>query len=317
MSGAEADEFGEIARLFRPLTRGAPGAFDLMDDAAVIPSRPGYDLVVTKDAIVEGVHFPEGEAPDMVARKALRVNLSDLAAKAAEPFACFMAVAWPRRFAARDRERFALGLAADLEAFDLSLMGGDTVVAPGPFWVSITAMGWVPEGRMVRRGGARAGDVVMVSGAIGDGVLGLAVVKGEIPDSRGRLAFRYRLPDPRLDLREHLRRIATAAADISDGLVADAGHIAEASGLRLELDLDALPLSGPAASWLERQSDPKAGLLRLATGGDDYEIVCTASPDAPKPPGFTVVGRVVEGAGTEVRIGGEPVDAGPGGFRHL
>lgn len=317
MSGAEADEFSEIARLFRPLTRGAPGALDLLDDAAVIPSRPGFDLVVTKDAVVEGVHFPEGEAPDLVARKALRVNLSDLAAKAAEPFACFMAVAWPHRFSARDRERFALGLASDLETFDLSLMGGDTVVTPGPFWVSITAMGWVPEGRMIRRGGARAGDLVMVSGSIGDGVLGLAAVKGEFPDPRGRLIFRYRLPDPRLDLRADLRRIATAAADVSDGLVADAGHIAEVSGLGLELDLDALPLSGPAASWLERQSDPKSGLLRLATGGDDYEIVCAAPADAPKPPGFTVVGRLVEGRGTVVRIGGQAVDPGAGGYRHL
>jgi thiamine-monophosphate kinase len=149
------DEFGEIARLFRPLTRGAAGAFDLMDDAAVIPQREGHDLVVTKDAVVEGVHFPDGEAPDLVARKALRVNLSDLAAKAAEPFACFLAVAWPTRFEARDRERFALGLAADLEAYDVSLMGGDTVTTPGPFTVSLTALGWVPAGRMVRRAGAR------------------------------------------------------------------------------------------------------------------------------------------------------------------
>lgn len=314
---SERDEFGEIARLFRPLTRGAPGAFDLLDDAAVLPSRPGYDLVVTKDAVVEGVHFPEGEAPDMVARKALRVNLSDLAAKGAEPFACFMALAWPRRYEARDRERFALGLAADLETYGLSLMGGDTVVAPGPLWVSITAMGWVPEGRMIRRGGARAGDLVLVSGSIGDATLGLAAVKGEIKDPRGRLIFRYRLPDPRVDLRDELRRIATAAADVSDGLVADAGHIAEASGLRLELDLDALPLSGPAASWLERQADPKAGLLRLATGGDDYEIVCAVPPGTQRPAGFTVVGRLVEGEGIAVRIGGQAVDAGPGGFRHL
>lgn len=312
-----ADEFGEIARLFRPLTGGAPGAFDLRDDAAVLPNRPGHEVVVTKDAIVEGVHFPDGEAPDMVARKALRVNLSDLAAKGAEPFACFLAVAWPHRFGTKDRERFALGLAADLETYGVSLMGGDTVVTPGPFWVSITAMGWVPEGRMIRRSGARAGDLVMVSGAIGDAVLGLAAVKGEIKDPRGRLTHRYRLPDPRIDLRDELRRIATAAADISDGLVADAGHIAEASGLRLELELDALPLSGPAASWLERQADPKAGLLRLATGGDDYEIVCTAPPEIPKPAGFTVVGRMSEGAGMAVRIGGEAVDPGAGGFRHL
>lgn len=320
MSGAEdpeADEFGEIARLFRPLSRGAPGAFDLMDDAAVIPSRPGYDLVVTKDAIVEGVHFPQGEAPELVARKALRVNLSDLAAKAADPFACFLAVAWPRRFNARDRERFALGLASDLEAFNLNLMGGDTVVTPGPFVVSVTAMGWTPEGRMVRRAGARPGDQLLVSGTIGDAALGLLAVRGEIRDPNGRLTYRYRLPNPRVDLRADLRRLATAAADVSDGLVADAGHIAEASGVRLEIDLDALPLSGAAASWLERQKDPASALLRLATGGDDYEVICTARPNAARPAGLTVIGRVTEGQGVAVRIAGKPVDPGSGGWRHL
>jgi thiamine-monophosphate kinase len=312
-----ADEFGEIERLFRPLTRGAPGAFDLLDDAAVIPSRPGYDLVVTKDAIVEGVHFPEGEAPELVARKALRVNLSDLAAKAAEPFACFLAVAWPRRFEARDRERFALGLASDLETYDLSLMGGDTVVTPGPFTVTLTAMGWTPEGRMVRRAGARPGDEVWVSGAIGDAALGLLAVKGEIRDPTGRLTHRYRLPDPRVDLREDLRRVATAAADVSDGLVADAGHLARASRVRLEIDLEALPLSGAAASWLERQKDPRAALLRLATGGDDYEVVCTAPAGTVRPVGMTRIGQVVEGEGVAVRLAGEAVEAGPGGWRHL
>jgi thiamine-monophosphate kinase len=320
MSGPEApasDEFGEIARLFRPLTRGAPGAFDLLDDAAVIPSRSGHDLVVTKDVIVEGVHFPEGEAPDLVARKALRVNLSDLAAKAAEPFACFLAVAWPRRFEARDRERFAMGLASDLETYDLSLMGGDTVVTPGPFTVSLTAMGWVPQGRMVRRAGARPGDQLMVSGTIGDGALGLLAVRGEIRDPNGRLTYRYRLPQPRLDLRDDLRRLATAAADVSDGLVADAGHIATASGVGLEIDLDALPLSGAAASWLERQKDPRAALLRLATGGDDYEVVCTGRADVARPAGLTVIGRVTEGQGVAVRLAGAPVDAGSGGWRHL
>lgn len=313
----EADEFSEIERLFRPLTRGAPGALDLLDDAAVIPSRPGYDLVVTKDAIVEGVHFPEGEAPELVARKALRVNLSDLAAKAAEPFACFLAVAWPHRFEARDRERFALGLASDLETYDMSLMGGDTVVTPGPFMVSLTAMGWTPAGTLVRRFGARPGDQLLVSGTIGDAALGLLAVRGEIRDPNGRLTHRYRLPNPRVDLRDDLRRIATAACDVSDGLVADAGHIARASGVGLEIDLEALPLSGAVASWLERQKDPKAALLRLATGGDDYEIVCTAPPNVLRPVGMTQIGRVTEGEGVAVRFAGEPVDAGPGGWRHL
>lgn len=310
------DEFGEIDRLFRPLTRGAPGAFELRDDAAVIPQRPGFDLVVTKDAIVEGVHFPQGEAPELVARKLVRVNVSDLAAKAAEPFAAFLAVAWPQDFAGRDREHFAMGLAADLEAFGIDLLGGDTVITPGPFTCTLTAMGWVPAGRMVRRAGARPGDKLLVSGTIGDATLGLAAVKGQIEDPDGRLAYRYRMPEPRVDLRETLRRHATAAADVSDGLVADARHIAEASGVGLLIDLDRLPLSGAAATWLERQADVGASLLRLGTGGDDYEVVCTMASGVRKPPGFTVIGEVREGAGVEVRAAGRAVEPGAGGWRH-
>jgi thiamine-monophosphate kinase len=315
MSGA--DEFDEIERLFRPLTRGAPGAFDLLDDAAVVPSRPGYDLVVTKDAVVEGVHFLRNEAPDLVARKLLRVNLSDLAAKAAEPFGCFLAVAWPSNYDLRQRERFAMGLAADLESYDVHLMGGDTVVTEGPFTASLTAMGWVPHGRMVRRAGARPGDKLLVSGTIGDGALGLAAAQGAIPDSDGFLAFRYRLPQPRLDLRSALRAWATAAADVSDGLVADAGHLAKASGVGLIVDLDQLPLSGAAATWLEQQADPQDALIRLGTGGDDYEVVCTIRPDQPKPAGFAVIGEVIAGEGVEVRAAGRLVDVGQGGWRHL
>src|SRR3954465_7258073 len=134
MSGA--NEFSEIERLFRPLTGGAAGAFDLLDDAAIVPQRPGFDLVVTKDALVEGVHVPTGEAPDLIARKLVRVNLSDLAAKAAEPFGCFLAVAWPKGYGLAEREAFARGLGLDLAAFGVALLGGDTVTTPGPFTAS-------------------------------------------------------------------------------------------------------------------------------------------------------------------------------------
>src|SRR5437879_741866 len=198
MSGA--NEFSEIARLFRPLTGGAAGAFDLLDDAAVVPQRPGFDLVVTKDAIVEGVHFPVGERPYLIARKRVRVNPSDLAAKAAEPFGCFLAVAWPKAFGPAERRTFAEGLGADLQAFGVALLGGDTVSTPGPFTASLTALGWVADGRMVRRAGAAVGDLVAVSGTIGDGTLGLAAARGEVEDADGWLADRYRLPTPRLEL---------------------------------------------------------------------------------------------------------------------
>ena len=313
MSGA--DEFGEIARLFRPLTGGAAGAFDLLDDAAVAPQRPGFDLVITKDMIVEGVHFPLGEAPNLVARKLVRVNLSDLAAKAAEPFGCFLAVAWPKAFTARQREAFARGLGEDLQAYGVALLGGDTVSTPGPFTVSLTALGWAPEGRMVRRAGARPGDIVAVSGTIGDGALGLLAVRGEIPDPDGFLADRYRLPRPRLDARQDLLTHATAAADVSDGLIADAGHIADVSGVRLTLDLDRMPLSASARVWLDRRPDRTGALVALATGGDDYEVVATFSGEAPQ--GFTAIGQVGGGEGVEVRLDGVPVAIDRAGWRHL
>jgi thiamine-monophosphate kinase len=312
MSGA--DEFSEIARLFRPLTGGAAGAFDLVDDAAVVPQRPGFDLVITKDAIVEGVHFPVLEAPGLVAKKLLRVNLSDLAAKAAEPFGCFLAVAWPKSFGSPDREAFAHGLGEDLETYGVALLGGDTVSTPGPFTLSLTALGWVPAGRMVRRAGAKPGDILAVSGTIGDGVLGLAAVLGKIEDPGGYLAKRYRLPTPRLDLRP-LVAGASASADVSDGLVADAGHIGEVSGVRLSLDLQRMPLSPAARRWLDAQPDRAAALVKLATGGDDYELVATFSGAPPK--GFTAIGTVSEGEGTEVLVDGVPVSIDHAGWRHL
>jgi len=319
MSGADErpsddlDEFGQIARLYRPLTRGAPEALDLLDDAAVIPSRPGFDLVVTKDAMVEGVHFLAGEAPELVARKLLRVNLSDLAAKGAQPYGYFLAVAWPKSCDWAARRRFADGLAEDGEAFDLTLLGGDTVSTTGPLTVSLTLLGWVAAGGTIRRGGGRPGDLVMVSGTIGDGFLGLGAARGEIPDQDGYLAGRYRLPTPRLDLREALAAGASAAADVSDGLIADAGHVARASGCGLRLDLERLPLSPAAQAWLAGQGDRTAALVALASGGDDYEVVCAAPAQLD---GFTVVGVLTAEDRRDVRVDGTPVEAGPGGWRH-
>ena len=317
------DEFERIARLFRPLTEGAPEAFGLLDDAAAIPSRPGQDLIVTKDAIVEGVHFLAGDPPDLVARKLLRMNLSDLAAKGAQPYAYFLAVAWPPHWDETARVRFAGGLAEDQRRYGVRLLGGDTVSTPGPFTASLTALGWADAGRMVRRSSAAAGDVLMVSGVIGDGVLGLETAKGGLanlaPALRDALVSRYRLPEPRIDLIPALRAHASAAADVSDGLVADAGHIAEASGLGFELDLGALPLSAIAAAWLSAQPDPAAARARLATGGDDYEVVCTAAPvavEALTAAGFTVIGRMTGQAGTRIAFDGAPVSVDAGGWRH-
>lgn len=317
------DEFETIARLLRPLTREHPGALELLDDAAVIPSRPGYDLVVSKDAMVAGVHFLEDEAPETVARRLLRTNLSDLAAKGAEPFGYFLATAWPRAFGWAEREAFARGLALDGGIFELALLGGDTISTPGPLTVSATIMGWVPSGRMVRRSGARAGDRLLVSGTIGDGFLGLQAARGELDDAW--LAGRYRLPEPRVGLSEALLEHASAAADVSDGLLADAGHIGEASGLGLRIELDALPLSGPARAWLGVQPDRQAALLTLASGGDDYEVVCAASGEAAERlmdeaegagAPMTEIGEIVLGGGVEATFEGRRVAVGKAGYRH-
>lgn len=316
MSAPEGlDEFGQIAALFRPLTRGAPEALELLDDAAVIPSRPGFDLVITKDALVEGVHFLADDPPDLVARKLLRVNLSDLAAKGAAPYGYLLATAWSPAFDWPRRQAFAEGLRADGEEFGLVLLGGDTVSTPGPLTVSATMLGWVPAGRMVRRGGARVGDLVLVSGAIGDGGLGLKAARGEIADPEGRLAGRYRLPSPRVDLRERLLAHAHAAADISDGLIADAGHVAEASGLGLRLNLDLMPLSAEAKAWLTSQPDRAAALRALASCGDDYEIVCAAPAAAARALGMDVVGEITA-SGLDVRVDGVAIAPGPGGWTH-
>lgn len=258
------------------------------------------------------MHVPKGEAPDLIARKLARANLSDLAAKAAEPFGAFLAVAWTAAFDEAARTAFAAGLADDLERWDVDLLGGDTVRGEGSLVASLTLLGWVPQGRMVRRAGARVGDLLQVSGTIGDGYLGLQVALGRLADATGWLLERYRLPTPRLNLAETLLADASAAADVSDGLVADARHIAHASGVGLSIDLDLMPLSAEAQGWLASQADEATARLALATGGDDYEIVCTAAEELP---GFTVIGEVTPG-GVEVSCGGRLLNPGPGGWRH-
>jgi thiamine-monophosphate kinase len=279
---AQTDEFAWIARL-RPLTRNDPRALGLLDDASVLPARPGFDLVITKDAMVEGVHFLPGEAPEIVARRLLRTNLSDLAAKAAVPFGYFLMTAWPPDYDAGRREAFAQGLTVDGERYEVSLLGGDTVSTAGPLTVSATMLGWVPQGGAILRSGARAGDLLIVCGAIGDGWLGLKAARGESLRHAAELANHYRLPNPLLVLRDALRADAHACADVSDGLIADAFHIAEASELGLEIALDDLPLSPGGADWLAGQADRASALAALAAGGDDYALVCAVAPaDAPR-----------------------------------
>lgn len=273
MANGKADrrpgEFELIAELFAPLSKGAPGAFDLTDDAAVLAPPPGHELVLKTDAIVEGVHFFRTDPPGAIAQKALRVNLSDLAAKGAEPAGYLMALLLPDWPDKAWLHAFADGLAADQATFGLSLMGGDTSATPGPLAVSISAFGFVPAGAMIRRAGAQPGDLVFVSGTIGDAGGGLAVLKGNrsVPE----LVARYRLPEPRLALGPALRGIASASLDVSDGLMADLGHIAEVSKVRIEVDAARIPLSKALRGlWGEEAAS------RAAVAGDDYEIAFTA-----------------------------------------
>lgn len=318
------DEFAWIDRL-KPLTRGDDRALGLDDDAAVIPGRPGFDLVVSKDAVVEGVHFPAGESPEGAARRLLRTSLSDLAAKAAEPFGYFLMTAWPAGRGWADREAFIRGLETDGEMFGVALLGGDTVGTSGPLTLSATVMGWAPVGRTVLRSGARAGDLLVSCGTIGDGWLGLRAATGELDDPDGLLIDRYRRPRPLFELRDTLRGWARAAADVSDGLVADAGHIARVSGLALSLDLEAAPRSKSASAWLDAQPDRDAALVALATGGDDYAVVCAVDPAdealfhaSARAAGVVsaTLGAFGAGAGVRVSVFGRPITLNSAGWRH-
>jgi thiamine-monophosphate kinase len=274
-------EFELIARYFAPLARDFPGAYGLRDDAAVIAPAPGHELVVKTDAIVGGVHFFDDDPPALVARKALRVNLSDLAAKGARPLAYLVDLIVPAAIDEAWIAAFAGGLAADQEIFGVHLIGGDTDATPGPVTVAITAFGDVPEGRILRRGGARPGDTVYVTGTIGDAALGLRAQRhglNSLDDAHlAHLVERYRLPQPRVALGPKLLGIATAALDVSDGLVADLGHLCTTSGVDAIIDEARLPLSNAAQAALI--SEP-ALMETVLTGGDDYEIVFAAPPGA-------------------------------------
>jgi thiamine-monophosphate kinase len=274
-------EFELIARYFAPLAHGFPGACDLRDDAAVISPAPGNELVVKTDIIVGGVDFPPETPSDLIARKALRVNLSDLAAKGAVPRAYLLDLMLPATIDETWLAAFAAGLAHDQAEYAVHLIGGDMSSTPGPIAVAVTAFGETPLGRIVRRGGARAGDTIYVTGTIGDAALGLAVLRGGIGTLDAAVAAflldRYRLPQPRVALGPRLLEVATAAIDVSDGLVADLGHLCEVTGLCAYVEAAAVPLSSAARAVIGGDAGLRATAL---TGGDDYEVLFTAPPTA-------------------------------------
>jgi thiamine-monophosphate kinase len=326
MSGGGLGEFGRIARFFAPLA--GPGGLGLRDDAALIDCAAGHRLVVTADAMVEGVHYLPDDPPDLIARKLLRVNLSDLAAMGARPLHYLLTTALPAPLGDDWVARFAQGLGEDQRRFEVDLLGGDSVATTGPAALSLTAIGEVAAGKEIRRSGARPGDRVWVSGTIGDAFLGLKVQRGGYPelaqDERVALAARFQLPEPRVTLGLRLAGIARAMCDVSDGLLADLGHICDASQSGAEVRLTALPLS-PGAQGL---AAAEPGLLvLLATAGDDYELLFAAPPEASEAIArlsaelrlpITEIGRI--GHGERVRLidaAGKEVRVETAGYRHF
>ncbi|WP_210483102.1 thiamine-phosphate kinase [Microvirga antarctica] len=327
MSGRLSED-SLIARYFAPLA--AEGGLGLMDDAACLTPRPDHDLVLTTDSLVEAVHFFPDDAAGSIARKALGVNVSDLAAKGAEPTGFLLNLALPPDWTEAWLADFAAGLGAAARDFACPLLGGDTVRTTGPLTLSITALGEVPRGRMVKRTSAQVGDAICVSGTIGDAALGLALRRSTDlgkPLPEGVVSYlvdRYLHPQPRHRLAKVLRDHASAAMDVSDGLVGDLAKMMRASGVSAMVDLDRVPLSEPARLFIDGQTDR---LDRALTGGDDYEILCTVSQtrldsfrkqaDSLGIP-ITVIGQVVSGDNPPVfRLGGSEKRYDGGSYSHF
>jgi thiamine-monophosphate kinase len=326
MSNQPLGEFDRIARFFAPLA--GPGGLELKDDAALVACTPGRALVITTDAMIEGVHYLSCDPPDLVAKKLLRVNLSDLAAMGARPLSYLLTTALP---VARDDAwlaRFAAGLGEDQQRFGVVLLGGDSVATTGPAPLSLTALGEIAAGGEVRRSGARPGDRVWVSGTIGDAALGLEVLRGlhtELPTAeRTMLAARFQLPEPRTALGPRLAGLAHAMCDVSDGLLADLGHICEASGCAATVMLTSVPLSAAARRVVGADAERAA---RLATAGAGYELLWTAPPEAAAAlmaiatelalP-ITEIGAIDAGAGVRlIGADGREMPVAAPGYRHF
>lgn len=272
------NEFDLIARHFAPLAADAPGAYHLKDDAAVWQPSPGQELVLSVDMLVAGVHFFATDPADLIARKLLRVNLSDLAAKGATPRGYLLSMAMPPEIDEAWLALFSQGLAHDQAQYGITLWGGDSVSTTGPLTLSLTAIGETAIGQTLRRGGGVVGDGVYVTGDIGDAALGLKVAQGELTalarPLRDYLHNRYLLPEPRVKLGQGLRGLVHASLDVSDGLMADLRHLCAQSGTGARIDSTTLPLSNATKQALAAD----ASLIEtLVSGGDDYEILFCAA----------------------------------------
>jgi thiamine-monophosphate kinase len=273
-----------IQEFLAPLASGYAGAFGLADDCAAIAPTPGHDLVVKTDPVAAGIHFLADDPPGDIAWKALAVNVSDLAAKAAVPRFYLMALSFPVAPTRGWMRDFAAGLAEAQAAFGMHLVGGDTDRRPGPITISITVLGEVATGRMVRRGTARPGDLLYVTGSLGAAAIGLALQRepslaqawGIGAEAVAQAIRRFRRPQPRLALRRALLEHARAAMDLSDGLAKDLGRMCRASGCGARVRLERVPREGAAAAAVTH--DP-ARWHDVIASGDDYEILTAVPPE--------------------------------------
>jgi thiamine-monophosphate kinase len=282
---------------------------------------------LSTDTLVAGVHFLPDDPPRDIARKALRVNLSDIAAMGAVPKGYLLNLSLPDDVADTWLDAFVGGLEADQKEFRVTLLGGDTVRTSGPFTVSVTAVGEVRLGRAIKRAGARIGDVVLVTGTIGDAVIGLRVLteKAALDPANAKFALdRYLLPQPRTSIGPYLVGLASAAIDVSDGLIADLCHICETSSVAATILAAAVPLSPAGRAAID------AGQLTVSeavSGGDDYELLFCAPPEARDAlsrlsatldVAITEIGEITAGAGVELIDGnGEVVVIDRPGHTHF
>lgn len=277
---SQDSEFDLIWRHFAPLTIAEEGAYQLKDDAASLSVSADKELIITKDMMADGVHFKSNDPGKLISQKLLRTNLSDLAAMGAVPRAYALGIALTSNIRTDWLSEFAGGLASDQLEFGVTLIGGDTICSSGALLLSLTAFGEVPKGCAIRRNGAQIGDLVYVTGTIGDSAIGLIAAGGgltQLPDwAKNYLIGRYRLPQPRVKLGELLIGVATAAIDISDGLVADLGHICSSSEVGACIELEKVPLS--TAAKYACKLDSKI-ITKVVTGGDDYELIICAPPN--------------------------------------
>jgi thiamine-monophosphate kinase len=312
-----------IARFFRHCgAQRADVALGIGDDAALLHTPPGSDLVAAVDTLVEGVHFPRNSPAASIGHRALAVNLSDLAAMGARPAWALLALTLPQADPAWLAE-FAAGLSALARAHDVALVGGDTT--QGPLCVSVQVLGHVPRGSALRRSGGSPGDLLFVSGTPGDAAAGLALEQGRLAAAGEEGAYlrkRFLLPSPRLALGERLRDHASACIDVSDGLLGDAGKLAHASGVGCELDIEALPVSAALRSLT---GEARARELAL-TGGDDYELCFAVQPqkvarlltELPMERwGYARIGTLRASAGAVVVRDGSVIEFSHSGYQHF